>query len=144
MQRLTPVAALIAISLIQGCTSAPRNVVSDGTPTPAPATASGPALFPGSSAAHVLPVAHTTEVPVEKNAPAAEGHPLTSVVVTQCNLIVAVYLTMPDGRLLRFDKTAEIPATQLLSMAYTATRSERVEVSCENVGAVGFEHHDPL
>ncbi len=85
-----------------------------------------------------------TEVPVEKNAPPAVGHPLTSVVVTQCNLIVAVYLTMPDGRLLRFDRTAEIPAEQLLSMAYTATRSERVEVSCEDVGAVGYEHHDPL
>jgi len=143
MQRLTPVAALIAISLIQGCTSAPRNVVSDGA-SPAAAKNSAQAIFAHSRPAHVLPVAHTTEVPVEKNAPAAEGHPLTSVVVTQCNLIVAVYLTMPDGRLLRFDKTAEIPATQLLSMAYTATRSERVEVSCENVGAVGFEHHDPL
>jgi hypothetical protein len=81
---------------------------------------------------------------VEKNAPPAEGHPLTSVVVTQSNLIVAVYLTMPDGRLLRFDKTAAVPAEQLLSMAYTATRSERVEVSCENMGAVGFEHHEPL
>lgn len=83
------------------------------------------------------------EVPIEKNAVSAQGHPLTSVVVTQCNLIVAVYLTMPDGRLLRFDKTAAIPANQLLSMAYTATRSERVEVSCEDVGAVGFERHDP-
>jgi hypothetical protein len=51
---------------------------------------------------------------------------------------------MPDGRLLRFDKTAAVPAEQLLSMAYTATRSERVEVSCENMGAVGFEHHEPL
>jgi len=58
---------------------------------------------------HVLSVAHTTEVPVEKNAPAAQGHPMTAVVVTQYNLIVAVYLTMPDGRLLRFDKSANIP-----------------------------------
>jgi len=81
---------------------------------------------------------------VEKNAPAAQGHPMTAVVVTQCNLIVAVYLTMPDGRLLRFDKSAAIPADQLLSMAYTATRSERVEVSCEDAGAVGYEHHEVL
>ncbi len=146
MQQLTPVAALIAISFMQGCASTPRDVASGTVSVAAatPATNSAPITPPFSKAAHVLSVAHTTEVPVEKNAPAAEGHPLTSVVVTQCNLIVAVYLTMPDGRLLRFDKTASVPAEQLLSMAYTATRSERVEVSCENVGAVGFEPHEPL
>jgi hypothetical protein len=145
MHRLTPVAALTAISLMQGCASTPRNTASDtaAATATAPVSTSAPVILP-SNGALVIPVAHTTEVPVEKNAPAAEGHPLTSVVVTQCNLIVAVYLTMPDGRLLRFDKTAEIPADELLSMAYTATRSERVEVSCEDVGAVGFEHHDPL
>jgi hypothetical protein len=144
MQRLTPIASLVAISLIQGCASTPRNAASDAATPAAPVTNSAPVILASSNAAHVLSVAHTTEVPVEKNAPAAEGHPLTSIVVTQCNLIVAVYLTMPDGRLLRFDKTAAIPADQLLSMAYTATRSERVEVSCEDVGAVGFEHHEPL
>ncbi len=53
---------------------------------------------------YVTHVAHAVEVPLDKNALAVEGHPLTSVVVTQCNLIVAVYMTMPDGRLLRFDK----------------------------------------
>ena len=84
-----------------------------------------------------------TEVPIEKNAPPVKGHPLTSVVVTQCNLIVAVYVTMPDGMLLRFDHTAKVPADQLIAMAYTATRSERVEVSCNDEGAVGYERHDP-
>lgn len=84
------------------------------------------------------------EVPIEKNAPAVEGHPLTSVVVTQCNLIVAVYMTMSDGRLVRFDKTAKLPADQLMQMAYSATRSERVEVSCNSTGAVGYEKHAPL
>ena len=83
------------------------------------------------------------EIAPEKNAPQVEGHPLTSVVVTQCNLIVAVYMTMPDGRLLRFDSKAEIAADALVSMAYTATRSERVEVSCNGLGASGFEAHDP-
>jgi len=84
-----------------------------------------------------------TTVPVEKNALAAEqGHPVTSVVVTQCNLVVAVYVTMPDGRLLRFDKSANVPIEQLLNMAYTATRSERVEVSCNDNGVVGYEAHD--
>lgn len=81
----------------------------------------------------------------EKDAPAVPGHPLTSVVVTQCNLIVAVYMTMPDGTLLRFDSSASVPADQLMQMAYTATRSERVEVSCNDAtGAVGYEKHDPV
>jgi len=85
------------------------------------------------------------EVPIEKNAPSVQGHPLTSVVVTQCNLVVAVYLTMGDGRLLRFDKSAAVPVDQLMQMAYSATRSERVEVSCNtNDGAVGYERHDPV
>jgi len=83
------------------------------------------------------------EVPVEKNAVTSEeGHPVTSVVVTQCNLVVAVYVTMPDGRLLRFDKSTNLPIEQLLKMAYTATRSERVEVSCNDNGLVGYETHD--
>src|SRR6266478_5739644 len=87
--------------------------------------------------------AHVTEVPVEKNAPTVPGHPLTSVVVTQCNLIVAVYVTMPDGKLLRFDKSTSVPAEQLLTMAYTATRSERVEVSCNDLGTLVYESHKP-
>ncbi|MDP8983582.1 MAG: hypothetical protein M3N97_00805 [Pseudomonadota bacterium] len=85
-----------------------------------------------------------TEVPVEKAAQPLPGHPLTSIVVTQCNLIVAVYMTMPDGRLLRYDHTASITVDQLLDMAYTASRSERVEVSCNDTGAVGYERHDPV
>lgn len=92
----------------------------------------------------IAPRAYATEVPVEKDAPTVEGHPLTSVVVTQCNLIVAVYMTMPDGRLLRFDKAAAVPSDQLMTMAYSATRSERVEVSCNDVGAAGFEKHEPV
>jgi hypothetical protein len=90
-------------------------------------------------------IAQATEVPVAKNEIAAvDGRPLTSVVITQCNLIVAVYVTMPDGRLLRFDKTAEVAADKMISMAYTATRSERVEVACEanGLGVVGYEKHD--
>jgi hypothetical protein len=81
------------------------------------------------------------EISIAKDVPVVEGHPLTSVVVTQCNLVVAVYMTMPDGRLLRFDSKTNTPAAQLVSIAYTATRSERVEVSCDGLGAVGFENH---
>ena len=69
---------------------------------------------------------------------------VTSVVVTQCNLIVAVYMTMPDGRLLRFDHSAQVPSDELMSMAYSATRSERVEVSCNDTGAAGYEKHEPV
>lgn len=87
---------------------------------------------------------HATEVPVEKDAPSIDGHPLTSVVVTQCNLIVAVYMTMSDGKLLRFDKSAAVPSDQLMTLAYAALRSERIEVSCNETGAVGYETHDPI
>jgi hypothetical protein len=100
--------------------------------------------FEQTSAPRVTRVAHVTEVPVEKEAPPIEGHPLTSVVVTQCNLIVAVYMTMADGRLLRFDKSTAVPSEQLMTMAYSATRSERVEVSCNEEGAAGYEKHDPV
>ncbi|MDB6085195.1 MAG: hypothetical protein JWN43_3076 [Gammaproteobacteria bacterium] len=89
-------------------------------------------------------IAVAVEVPVEQDAPKVEWHPLTSVVVTQCNLIVAVYMTMPDGRLLRFDKSAAVPSEQLMTMAYSAVRSERVEVSCNQVGAAGYERHEPV
>jgi hypothetical protein len=86
-----------------------------------------------------------TEVAPDKSAPVVQGHPLTSVVVTQCNLLVAIYLTMENGRLLRFDKSANVPIDQLMAMAASATRSERVEVSCNsNDGAVGYERHDPV
>ena len=119
--------------------SSPLGIPSGGTST---------ALIPTSGVvsdtAEVMRVAQRTEVAAEKEAPAVAGHPLTSVVVTQCNLLVAVYMTMPDGKLLRFDSSASVPADQLLQMAYTATRSERVEVSCNDAGAVGYEKHDPV
>jgi hypothetical protein len=87
--------------------------------------------------------AQPAEVPIERNVPAVQGHPITSVVITQCNLIVAVYMTMSDGRLLRFDKATGVPLEGLLQAAYSATRSERVEVSCgDSGGVVGYEKHD--
>lgn len=142
-------AVIIAASLSQGCATlqptvqgatAAGAVVSEG---PASVRPDNPCAGP-ECAAEVMRVARVTEVPVEKEAPPLTGHPLTSVVVTQCNLIVAVYMTMPDGKLLRFDHSASVPAEQLLQMAYTATRSERVEVSCNDAGAVGYEKHDPV
>lgn len=128
MNRPTLVVAAITLVTLTGAASAEPAASVSSEPTPA---------------AHVTPVSHV-EVPIEKDAPKVEGHPLTSVVVTQCNLIVAVYMTMPDGRLLRFDKSAAVPSEQLMTMAYSATRSERVEVSCNETGASGYEKHEPV
>jgi hypothetical protein len=143
---MSSLAAFATVLLAQGCAT-PH-------PTQAALPAQAASLRPGVGsnscvgprcAAEVLRVAHRTEVPVEKDAPNMPGHPLTSVVITQCNLIVAVYMTMADGSLLRFDSGASVPADQLLQMAYTATRSERVEVSCnDDSGAVSYEKHDPV
>ena len=150
---LLSLAAVIAASLSQGCATSPQTaqaeptattVTSAGPASPAGADATGSCTGP-ECALEVMRVAHKTEVPVEKEAPSVQGHPLTSVVVTQCNLIVAVYLTMQDGKLIRFDSTANVPADQLLQMAYSATRSERVEVDCNgNAGAIGYEKHEPV
>ena len=152
MNRLmSSLAVLATASLAQGCaTSQPTlrtaNLTAQLKPTsdvvPAGDSLAGRSVV--SDTAEIMRVAQRTEVAVEKEAPAVAGHPLTSVVVTQCNLLVAVYMTMPDGKLLRFDSSASVPADQLLQMAYTATRSERVEVSCTDAGAVGYEKHDPV
>ncbi len=142
MNRLLPAATtLIAVALAQGCASSRPHAQSGHASARAVDLRS--ACVGDECSARVLRVAHSTEVPEEKDAPAVPGHPMTSVVVTQCNLIVAVYLTMPDGKLLRFDNPAAVPADQLVQMAYTATRSERVEVSCNDAGVVGYERHDP-
>lgn len=89
-------------------------------------------------------VVHGAELGSDKDAPVVEGHPLTSVVVTQCNLVVAVYMTMPDGRFLRFDQKANVSAEELVNIAYTAAHSERVEVSCDGEGLVAYEKHEPI
>jgi hypothetical protein len=144
MNRPFYLATLLSLAALHGCASAPPPLASGAlTPKPesSPTTADTRQASNGTS---VTQVAHVTEIPVEKDAPKMDGHPLTSVVVTQCNLIVAVYMTMPDGRLLRFDHSASVPYDQLLTMAYSATRSERVEVSCNDTGAAGYERHEPV
>lgn len=141
MSRLVFSVAMLSLTVIPGCASSPhpQRVV-----RAMPAVGSAADALDTTSV-HAIPVASlVTEVPIEKAAPQLPGHPLTSVVVTQCNLIVAVYMTMPDGRLLRYDHSASISVDQLLDMAYTASRSERVEVSCNDTGAVGYEKHDPV
>ena len=129
MNRPILLATALSLTTLTGYAAAEETASTGSEPTSTP---------------HVTQVAHVTEIPVEKEAPKVEGHPLTSVVVTQCNLIVAVYMTMPDGRLLRFDKSTAMPSEQLMTMAYSATRSERVEVSCNEEGAAGYEKHEPV
>lgn len=85
-----------------------------------------------------------TEVAINKEAVPVEGRPTSAVAVTQCNLLVAVFLTMPDGRLIHFDATSGIPHDKLLQMAYTAVRSERIEISCQDVGVEGYEKHESV
>ena len=94
----------------------------------------------------VLKGAHASasEVAPNPEVNVREGQPLTAVVVTQCNLVVAVYFTMQDGKLIRFDKDAgsSIKAEDLVDLAYnSAKRSERVEVGCGTPGLAGTEAH---
>jgi hypothetical protein len=170
MKRSFSLMAMLAASLVQGCTTFPQHAAmltaSGAEPGVAQSSACGPASVdrcsdamaastntvsavalcaaPGGCGEHDSAIADGAAIGIERNAPLVEGHPLTSVVVTQCNMVVAVYMTMPDGRFLRFDRTANVPADQLVATAYTATRSERVEVSCDAVGVTGYETHDPI
>ena len=94
----------------------------------------------------VLDGAHApaSEVAPNPEVNVREGQPLTAVVVTQCNLVVAVYFTMQDGKLIRFDKDAgsSIKAEDLVDLAYnSAKRSERVEVGCDTPGLAATEAH---
>jgi hypothetical protein len=146
MKRLICVAVAIG-ALVQGCAFSSPAVTHLGpgdTPQAMPVNAAAGETNTVSAITLTQPgrgTAHGDEVGPGKQTPVVEGHPLTSVVVTQCNLVVAVYMTMPDGRLLRFDKNTNVPAEELVAIAYTATRSERVEVSCDGMGAAGYETH---
>jgi hypothetical protein len=146
MKRLICVAAMIG-ALVQGCATSTPAVAPPGAGDTSQSTPVSAADADTNKVSAITltesgrGTAHGAEIGPGKQTPFVEGHPLTSVVVTQCNLVVAVYMTMPDGRLLRFDKKANVPAEDLVRIAYTATRSERVEVSCDSIGAAGYETH---
>jgi len=145
MNRPISLIAIAAVSLVQGCAvplqQSSTVPIASGT-NPVSAVTLCAAAEGCAQKAQVIDGG--AEIGKEKNAPMVEGHPLTSVVVTQCNMVVAVYMTMPDGKLLRFDRKASVPAEQLVATAYTATRSERIEVSCDGVGVAGYESHEPV
>ena len=90
-----------------------------------------------------VPDSPGVQVPVNAEAPAIEGNPQTAIVVTQCDQLVVAYLTTQAGELVRFDKDSGLPWETVLEMAYSATRSERVEVECNGEGIKGYESHTP-
>jgi hypothetical protein len=74
--------------------------------------------------------------------PNQDDQPLTAVIVTQCNQVVAVYFTMSSGKLLRFGKEAGVSAETLVDLAYKSAKySERIEVSCNGLGETAREPH---
>jgi hypothetical protein len=78
-----------------------------------------------------------TLVTRDKNAPPVNTD-ISAVIVTQCNQLIAVYITDKDSKLLRFDKKNNIPLSQLMDRAWAAQLVERVEVSCEGQGTRGY------
>ena len=159
MNRLSTLPSLTVLTILQGCAVShgdfsrhlEGNHVDSDQMNPVAETTLGNSVSPislcvdaGGCVKQGQRVVHGTELGSDKDAPVVEGHPLTSVVVTQCNLVVAVYMTMPDGRFLRFDQKANVSAEELLTMAYTASHSERVEVSCQGEGLVAYEKHEPI
>jgi hypothetical protein len=161
LQMKLPLVSIAILALLPGCASITQPMTDRSSPDPMMQTCSGKtetcaevaSVHPSTpvilrtaqvGARASSKQAHGNEVDRTLGAPTLEGQPLTSVVVTQCNLVVAIYMTMPDGRLLRFDQRAEVPAQELVTLAYTASRSERVEVACEGIGAAGFEAHGAI
>ena len=57
--------------------------------------------------------------------------PLTAVVVTQCNLLVVAYITMPDGSLVRYTRSSRIPYGKVLELAKSAQHSEVADIPCD-------------
>jgi hypothetical protein len=159
MNRLSTLPSLIVLTILQGCAVShgdfsrhlESNHVDSDHMNPVAETTLSNSVSPislcvdaGGCVKQGQRVVHGTELGSDKDAPVVEGHPLTSVVVTQCNLVVAVYMTMPDGRFLRFDQKANVSAEELITIAYSASHSERVEVSCEGEGLVAYEKHEPI
>ena len=145
VKRLISLAVISAATLVQGCATSTHLGAGTSDEPVAIRSFSGATneVSPIALSQAGQPAVNGAEIGIAKDVPIVEGHPLTAVVVTQCNLVVAVYMTMSDGRLLRFDSKTNTPADQRVSIAYTATRSGRVEVSCEGIGAAGFETHGP-
>jgi hypothetical protein len=88
------------------------------------------------------PAVRGVSIALNEDATPTEGQPVTSIAVTQCSLLIAVYVTMPDGQLVRFDQDSQIAADQLLAMAYTAKTSERLELDCAG-SSFQIERHSP-
>lgn len=79
----------------------------------------------------------------EQADPALAVDALSGVLITQCNQVVAAYVTLNDGRLVRFDVRDQqaLSATALEALVYSSRVSERVEFSCDGSTIEGFERH---
>lgn len=80
----------------------------------------------------------------EKADPELAINAVSGVLITQCNQLVAAYVTLSDGRLVRFDVRDQeaISATALEALVFSARVSERVEFSCDGSTIEGFERHE--
>lgn len=87
-------------------------------------------------AAVSIMLVHAEDIP-------AEQAPLTGILITQCNEVVAGYVTMPDGRLQRFDKSnaAQMSSPALQALIMSAKSKERIEIGCEGLGYQIFKPH---
>jgi len=77
--------------------------------------------------------AYSQEIKPNYDGPEIPEQPLTAVVITQCNGLVVAMITTHDGRLIAFDKTSGLPASDVLVLAAKAKISQRVEVACNRV-----------
>lgn len=74
------------------------------------------------------------EIPPNPDAVVVPNPPLAAVAITSCDLIVAVYVTMPGGELIRFDHSSGVSSWPIVLLAAeSAKRSERIEVGCGEV-----------
>jgi hypothetical protein len=57
--------------------------------------------------------------------------PLTAVVITQCNDLISVIITMPDGTLRHFGPTDGLSHDEAIHLAEEAVHSIQVQVHCQ-------------
>lgn len=71
---------------------------------------------------------------------------LTGVLITQCNMIIAAYMTTTDGRLVRFDvrDQTQMSASALQTLVYSARVSERIELRCDGTTFGTERHENPI
>lgn len=67
----------------------------------------------------------------EQPAKVEPATPWTAVAVTQCNLLVALFITSADGKLITIDKESGVSSADALRMGQKAKTATRIEVACD-------------